>query len=86
MKTELNKNATLQCEHQKRNNLKTPISEALKASLSEREKQMRFWEIVWTLIDIYPFLSENGVVWTEKKTAPFLGAKTDQNENGVMWT
>ena len=50
------------------------MSEALKASLSEREKQMRFWEIVWTPIDRYPFLSENGVVWTEKKAASFLGA------------
>ena len=86
MKTEVNKNATLYCEHQKRNNLKTPISEALKASLSEREKQMCFLEIVWTPIDRYPFLSENGVMWTEKKKAPFLLLKTDQNEYGVMWT
>ena len=49
IKTELNengakqkRNSSLILKHQKRNNLKMQKSEALKASFSEREKQIRF--------------------------------------------
>ena len=91
IKTDLNENGA----KQKRNSVVlTPKTEQLENAnirslgglISRKRKQMHFWEIVWTPIDRYPFLSENEVVWTEKKTAPFLGAKTDQNENRVMWT
>ena len=91
METELNGNGAKQKRNSvvwtpKTKQLENANIKSLVGLVVRREKQMRFWEILWTPIDQYSFLSENGVVWTEKKTAPFLGAKTDQNENGVMWT
>ena len=80
VKTELSENGA----KQKRNSVVwTPKTEQFeKANIRSPEglvfrkrKTDALWEIVWTPIDRYPFLSENGVVWTEKKIAPFLRAK-----------
>ena len=53
---------------------------ALLMSFSKRDKQMRFWEQVWTPMEGYPFLSENGVVWTGRKNSSVFASK-----NGSKW-
>ena len=46
-----------------------------RANIKEAAKHMRFWGQMRTPIDRYPFLSENGVVWTGKKNSPVFWSK-----------